>query len=73
MLCRRQNVTQRLPNYFSAVVIYMSNNMVAMATGRAGAEQHDVKAQEGKQEEVVCPPILPHVSAEDNMQGNRGR
>jgi hypothetical protein len=42
-----------------------------MATGRAGAEQHDDKAQEGKQGEVVYPPILPHVSAEDSMQGNR--
>jgi hypothetical protein len=44
-----------------------------MATGRAGTEQQDDKAQEGKQREVVCSPILPHVSAEDSMQGNRGR
>jgi hypothetical protein len=51
----------------------VTKNKVAMATGRAGAEQHDGKAQEGKQGDVVRPPILPHVSAEDNMQCNRGR
>jgi hypothetical protein len=56
-----KNETQRLPNNFSAVVICTLHNMVAMAKGRAGAEQHEDKAQEGKQGEAGRPPILPHV------------